>query len=1414
MAEFDAILEHIEGEEGDGAGYDLLELNAGDAHGRGVVGVVSAAGASAEQRLQCAVERAYQVLDVQGRGHVGVEALAQGFEMLGLHFSHADAEELMRDFDRDSSGSLELPEFAAMITARLRQPPLLDFNVRQYCSTPWFLLDSIPSGTRSVSFRAHHISVRASQSICNIAALATASSVSIEVQRAIHLLVKTGPFAFTNLSIFVAEALAIFVSSSCIRLARGNSGPSLWLCVPPVCWVIARVGVMLRRRRAGCSMYVLGNPATTRMHPAKGDFPVPLCDANNVVDAYLHAKGVRNTDPTQTYEKSTRGFGVCRSKGPCGGYNRLTIGETHFLIEKLSGGGASTRADSGHWLASTQQLAGVIGVITWVHLRKQGKDLLVHLSVLLATAVATGLVTFVVAVFLPKCSDVDTCEQHAVVVGSSSDGFTSLSPRCEPACMFHNCSALSAQCKDEPPPCFSFGDGTCDEPVVCPAGSDFGDCNSVLLAVNMSGTVAEWLHAFGLEANVASAVEDFVEQAAVQGVSWLQTVDSVQLLEHFSDVNATAYDSLQASLQELKAAPQTVEGWLTQLGLQEQSAAVEAFLASAAEDMYISAEDTAAVLLGEMDSLRAVDVETMLLSLDLNNATKDRLRGELATLQAGPKTVEQWLVAHGLSEHTVLIETYLKDTARSLTNIQSILPEDFDQMTDVLGFDVNAKEKFESARFALQQTVASGYVPSDLLKDPLVVGAAMLASTTQWLASLQSKVCPFQSDGVCDEPSRCPVTTDAADCEPQYRDKHTMDAYVAFLRRKATPKLGSIAAAISHSYRTACPLVRPAEMCGGCTGDMACATDTVGYPTDASLCREVRKTKRLHEIADWCDLNIYRDPWLIRRIIHGDRLPCECMVWWQHLLPDWALWLALWGALWSMFSFFLSVKWWTRARAKLQLGVIGIETDTVDNPAKISVLKETMQEIAPLILTRKLGRPLRSDVLKSWARDTISGNEKLTLSRDFLKLEAVNKLPLCCKCCSTTHTHDEYLVLLKDIQFIETGTDTDSSLRAFGRLCLMVGLGLHLSIFMETFLVQYNARQDNDTSTVGMGTKLGTLALSVVLFVVCYWGAGRLKKDFIHIGVFPNEASRGARNPRPGKSPFFLRLGLACLSDANKLEPFKEIVQLIRSATTESRQLDHKEDTSKTSEGSTAGQPPVHLAHMAHHHNSAFFALQWAVRLHNTVRRDPSTHQSADSALAPIQKHEEHAVANWIRAREAATMQVKLTEIDSYLDEIIELATGATNPVEEHRRTPLNEALEHWVAVVGEAKAAEKEYHREALARHWEEYRDRKRQDDAKRAMRDNELKLVEDQQMHIKYYAMKSNDSFVRSETLLKLGGRVKPRWEARRVELTQDGVSWSSLRHFSGLEVGDIESVATDADIEGKPSFTIQSKVKDDKR
>ena len=85
-------------------------------------------------------------------------------------------------------------------------------------------------------------------------------------------------------------------------------------------------------------------------------------------------------------------------------------------------------------------------------------------------------------------------------------------------------------------------------------------------------------------------------------------------------------------------------------------------------------------------------------------------------------------------------------------------------------------------------------------------------------------------------------------------------------------------------------------------------------------------------------------------------------------------------------------------------------------------------------------------------------------------------------------------------------------MRLVGKYCLIIGLGFHLSVFLEMFLVQYNARQDTETSLVSTSTKLFALLISICLFVGFYFAAGKLRKDFIHIGVFPDESSRGTTN--------------------------------------------------------------------------------------------------------------------------------------------------------------------------------------------------------------------------------------------------------------------------------------------------------------
>jgi len=96
-----------------------------------------------------------------------------------------------------------------------------------------------------------------------------------------------------------------------------------------------------------------------------------------VVDAFLHIKGVRDSDVVHDYFKPVKGFGICPTlggNGCCLGYHKLTIGKHHFKVEKLSGGGLQKRASSAGCCGESEQLAGQVNVVTWVHTHRQGKD--------------------------------------------------------------------------------------------------------------------------------------------------------------------------------------------------------------------------------------------------------------------------------------------------------------------------------------------------------------------------------------------------------------------------------------------------------------------------------------------------------------------------------------------------------------------------------------------------------------------------------------------------------------------------------------------------------------------------------------------------------------------------------------------------------------------------------------------------------------------------------------------------------------------------------------------------------------------------------------------------------------------------------------------------------------------------------
>jgi len=295
--------------------------------------------------------------------------------------------------------------------------------------------------------------------------------------------------------------------------------------------------------------------------------------------------------------------------------------------------------------------------------------------------------------------------------------------------------------------------------------------------------------------------------------------------------------------------------------------------------------------------------------------------------------------------------------------------------------------------------------------------------------------------------------------------------------------------------------------------------------------------------------------------------------------------IAIWSMfVWSILCTFMTFRWWIIARTSVELGVIGVDNRAEDNIANVRIDSEKVDEVAPLILSHKLGRNLRAEEIKHWKRILVASYEKISLNRDFIRLKTIQKFPFCCHCARRTHTKDEYTVLLKDVHFIETGTDTDPYVRSLGKVVLMCGLALHLSVFLDSFIIQFNAQSDEAENTVNKGDKWIGLIASIAVFVLCYFAAGLLKRDFIHVGVFPDDFSRGSNNPWGGHSPFYLQMGMYYASAVNRVEPFDEVVKLIRSAQTESKQLDHAEHRDAVNNPHclilTSSSPHLHNPHL------------------------------------------------------------------------------------------------------------------------------------------------------------------------------------------------------------------------------------------
>ena len=71
------------------------------------------------------MREAFAVFDNDNDGHVTAEEIGKVLHRMGQHVTPEEIDEMMKDHDRDKSGSLEFTEFLKMMAAKMRQVAFL-----------------------------------------------------------------------------------------------------------------------------------------------------------------------------------------------------------------------------------------------------------------------------------------------------------------------------------------------------------------------------------------------------------------------------------------------------------------------------------------------------------------------------------------------------------------------------------------------------------------------------------------------------------------------------------------------------------------------------------------------------------------------------------------------------------------------------------------------------------------------------------------------------------------------------------------------------------------------------------------------------------------------------------------------------------------------------------------------------------------------------------------------------------------------------------------------------------------------------------------------------------------------------------------------------------------------------------------
>ena len=228
----------------------------------------------------------------------------------------------------------------------------------------------------------------------------------------------------------------------------------------------------------------------------------------------------------------------------------------------------------------------------------------------------------------------------------------------------------------------------------------------------------------------------------------------------------------------------------------------------------------------------------------------------------------------------------------------------------------------------------------------------------------------------------------------------------------------------------------------------------------------------------------------------------------------------------------------------VQLGLLSM------NAIKESVLtfhceRRVTQQIGLTIMGRKLGRDLNHEIIAQWEFAPffakISGGRKeiLTVHQDYVHLYCQGGAPLFMHWWPTLLRKDDFYVLLRDIQFVETGKEPIKAIYDAAQFTLILGMASFFSNWISAFIAQFNimSKHVKIHGTVSSTDQLVIVLVGFALWFLLHNIGGRLRRHFLHIGVLPGGTERGKRNPYGGEchveprrnsAPKTKRQGLFC----------------------------------------------------------------------------------------------------------------------------------------------------------------------------------------------------------------------------------------------------------------------------------------------